>query len=360
MACIDCHDPLHGYIDSRIPDNVSLAAPTVAPGQWTARNSMTLLDVSLKQMLGKGQPVFTWLGKYTKAGDVLELAITKPMASTPDYVEMVVQSDGNYLMLYNSAFAGSPNRIFDNLKIAFDAYLATKPFVTTRTDFDRWLLGETNSLSDSAKRGFGVFVGKGTCIECHNGPLLSDLAFHNTGVPQTGPPVPDLTMETGRAAVTKDPADTGKFLTGTLRDISATGPYMHDGAFATLRDVIDFYRGGGFATGYGGTRDPRITPLDLTDQDALDLETFLRALSDMDCDDSGNPACIGSGSGMGSAGGGSGGGPPADAGPPACTPPTMMCGSGCVDVQVDMMNCGTCGHACAYPMPNCVMGVCGP
>src|SRR5262249_20698146 len=131
-------------------------------------------------------------------------------------------------------------------------------------------------ISDAAKRGFAVFVGRGMCSECHSGPLFSDLEDHDTGVDQSGPGVPPIDL--GRGAITnKD--DNGKFLTGPLRQIASTGPYMHDGWLGSLGDVIQFYRQGGVTGSYSGTRDARIVPADMTDDDAADLEVFLGTLT---------------------------------------------------------------------------------
>src|SRR5205085_10095276 len=114
--------------------------------------------------------------------------------------------------------------------------------------------------------------GKGICIECHSGPLLSDLRCHATGVPQHGANV--QASDNGCGDVT-GPADNGKFLTGQLREIAGTGPYMHDGSLATLADVIDFYRRGG---GANPNLDPVLAPLGLSQEEVRDLVAFLEAL----------------------------------------------------------------------------------
>jgi cytochrome c peroxidase len=345
VACVSCHDPSAAYIDSRASNAVSQGA--TGP---TKRNSMTLLNDGYKDVLASGHDAFTWSGgsklpgdtrvtEFKTAGSVLELAVRKPMASSIGQVAQLVRLNGNYWMLYNVAFGHDPNfdpdaAVFQNLEKAFDAYLGT--FATKSTPFDQYLAGNVDAISDSARRGFAVFVGRGTCIECHSGPLFSDLDFHDTGVPGT-----DL----GRGDVTTHDDD-GKFLTGTLREIANTGPYMHNGSIATLADVIAFYRQGGVPGGYVGTRDPRIQPLDLSDQDAHDLEAFLRTLS--------QDAPVG----------GSNSGTHRDAAsapmPDAwqCPMPGAVCGSNCVDTNVDPMNCGQCGSACPTGYV-CNLGHCG-
>jgi cytochrome c peroxidase len=345
VACVTCHDPNVAYIDSRASNAVSQGA--MGP---TKRNSMTLLNVGYKDVLASGRDAFTWSGgsklpgdtrvtSFKTAGSVLELAVRKPMAGSIAQVALVVRTNGNYWMLYNAAFGHDPNydtdgAVFGNLEKAFDAYLGT--LVTKPTPFDQYLAGKVDAISDSARSGFAIFVGRGTCIECHVGPLFSDLDFHDTGVPGT-----DL----GRGDVTSHDND-GEFLTGTLREIASTGPYMHNGSIATLADVIAFYRQGGAASGYVGTRDPRIQPLDLSDDDARDLEAFLRTLS--------QDAPVGAG--------GSGSGtyhdaasaPMPDAWP---CPVGMLCENVCVDTNLDPMNCGECGHVCPTGSV-CTLGTC--
>ena len=133
--------------------------------------------------------------------------------------------------------------------------------------------GDKNALTAAQKRGLALFRGKARCAICHNGILLSDMAYHNLGVPQTGP----MRVDVGRYAVTHDPMDKGKFRTPTLRNVALTAPYMHDGAFRTLKDVVDFYDRGGGKSPF--TKDSLIMPLHLSAQDKKDLVEFLKSLS---------------------------------------------------------------------------------
>jgi cytochrome c peroxidase len=354
VACATCHDVKNALIDSRTPDNVSQGSVG-----WTKRNSMTLLNLGYKDKLAAGRDAFSWAGgaklpgddhvtHFTTAGSVFELALRKPMSSSAAHVGLAVRTSGPYYMDYRAAAFGDPGYQTDavvllNIEKAFDAYLAT--FVTKPTPFDQYLAGNADAISASAKRGFAVFIGRGTCVECHSGAMFSDYDFHDTGVPQQGARVPDVDL--GRGDVTGH-QDDGKFVTPSLREIAKTGPYMHDGAMQTLADVIAFYRQGGVGNGFSGTRDPRIQPLDLTDQDAQDLEAFLRTLS--------QDAPVG--------GGGSGmhqdaGVPPVPDAWPSCAPGFDPCGIPpmCVPTQVDPMNCGVCGHMCMASQI-CAMGYC--
>ena len=363
VSCETCHDAPRAWIDVRVPANIS-ASSASATG-WTKRNAMTLLNLGYKP---RGQHVFTWSGEYTTAGQVLDLAVVKAMGSNVANVAAVVRNSSAYSAAYTTAFEGPPPAddamLFLQLEQAFDGYLSE--FATGASPFDHYLDGEPTALSDSQKRGFAVFVGRGGCSECHSGPLLSDLQLHNTGVPQAstqaGPPVP--TRDPGRADITTAPADNGKFLTGSLREIASTGPYMHDGRYDSLVEVIGFYRGGGGGGDFPENHDPRVQPLEISDDEAQDLEAFLGALSECDattCPDHHAPHDAGVVADAP--------GPVADApspwsdgalpDAPSCLPPLQTCGTPpmCRAVQTDSNNCGTCGHVCfSYQM--CLAGTC--
>lgn len=352
VSCVTCHDPTKWFIDSRTPNNVSLGAST-----WTSRNAMSVVDIAYKPL---GEHVFAWGGKFTSPEEVItQLAFPKAMSTTPEKIAEVVTREVVYASEYQMLFgvAGAPDDVTGHVAQVLDVYM--RRLVSKSSPFDRWLAGDATAMSDSAQRGFQVFVGKGTCIECHDGPLLSDLKPHVTGVEQTGDHVPAM-----------DPGN-GSFITAPLRGIAKTGPYMHDGELQRLTDVVEFYRRGGDTAGYAGTKDPRIVPLDLTDDDVRDLVAFLESLTGndipeelqmdirpgpmscgntqidpMNCGSCGhmcqaNEACEGGMCVSGS----------------TCPMPGLSpCGSMCVDLANDPMNCGACGHTCAT---YCMGGVCG-
>jgi cytochrome c peroxidase len=117
-----------------------------------------------------------------------------------------------------------------------------------------------------------LFKGKARCILCHNGANFTDNQFHNLGVPQVGPRKEDL----GRYDVTRIERDKGAFKTPTLRSITETAPYMHDGVFKTLDEVVAFLDQGG---GQNQNLSPFIKPLGLSAQEKADLIAFLKALA---------------------------------------------------------------------------------
>jgi cytochrome c peroxidase len=179
---------------------------------------------------------------------------------------------------------------------AFQRTLVSDP---AKVPFDRYAKGDRNALSPPALRGLALFTGKAGCIQCHNGPLASDQDFHNLGLPEhplfETMPLAQIThryeqyikgvsesryrradRDLGLYYVTKRPEDIGKFRTPSLRELKYTAPYMHNGLFLTLGEVIDFYdAGGGPAPG----KSPLVKPLGLTRQEKDDLRAFLESLS---------------------------------------------------------------------------------
>ena len=157
------------------------------------------------------------------------------------------------------------------------------------------------AISDAAKRGVDLFKGKANCAECHNGPMLSDEKYYNLGVPN--PPEWD---ESGTHQVTfrfeqysigapedvyretkndlglyyqgKQDRDKGKFRTATLRYVKYSAPFMHNGAFFTLEEVVDFYNQVGGETPFGN-KTQILKPLNLTDEEKADLIEFLETMS---------------------------------------------------------------------------------
>ena len=130
--------------------------------------------------------------------------------------------------------------------------------------------GDEKALPEEAKRGLELFRGKARCVRCHSNFNFSDEKFHNIGIGWD-----TNTVDLGRYMVTKNPEDVGAFKTPTLREISRTAPYMHDGRFKTLADVVEFYNGGGIKN---PNLDNTIIPLELTEQEKGDLVEFLRSL----------------------------------------------------------------------------------
>lgn len=136
-------------------------------------------------------------------------------------------------------------------------------------------------LTDQELAGLHLFRTKAGCAACHNGPLLSDGQFHNLGISFYGRSREDL----GRYEVTRDPADVGRFRTPSLLGVSRSAPYMHNGLFPTLENVVALYNGGGgrdrarrMGEAPAPIPDPLVSKLDLTRDEQAALAAFLRTL----------------------------------------------------------------------------------
>lgn len=284
LACVDCHATDHMFIDTRSrPGQISIGA------SYTAHNALSLVNSTYKATVATracAQPdagpdcskVFSWNGQYADNAGVLQLALTRAMGQSPSTyrgaVASLVEPHAVHAAEYDSVFANVD--YYNNVSAAFDAY---ERRLVTSSRFDDYIAGDPSALADDEKRGLEVFIGKGMCVDCHRPPLFSDLQFHDTGV--IAGHAEANTDNDGLAATSGphagDPDYRGQFLTPPLRNVRQTAPYMHAGQLATLREVIQFYRDA--STGDGvGTPDPRIQPLDLTDDEASDLEAFLDAL----------------------------------------------------------------------------------
>jgi cytochrome c peroxidase len=185
---------------------------------------------------------------------------------------------------------------------AIEAFLRT--LVSRDAPFDRFVAGDPGALQPIEQAGLRLFVGKARCITCHNGPLLSDDNFHNVGVPVLDPAaavddgrfkdIPALLASPFSSAtqwsddpnsgrllgLTNPPPEEtrGQFRTASLRGVADSAPYMHNGAFSDLRQVIENYNWGGSEPA-SGVRDRQLVPLHLTDQEIDELEAFLHTLT---------------------------------------------------------------------------------
>jgi cytochrome c peroxidase len=136
--------------------------------------------------------------------------------------------------------------------------------------YDRFLNGDKHALSAGALHGLDIFERSGECSECHSGYNFTDEKFASLGIGPDGHP-PDL----GLAEITGKRRDDGKFRVPTLREVVRTGPYMHDGRFRTLDEVLEFYRKGGQP---GPRLDSRIAPFFLDAPAKANLVEFLESL----------------------------------------------------------------------------------
>lgn len=170
-----------------------------------------------------------------------------------------------YRTQFQAVFGGEPTP--ERIIQAISSYERT--IVCDDTPFDRWLAGNQDAMNEQQKRGFATF-GKAGCIACHTPPLFTDRQFHNTGIGMDKPE-PDV----GRFKVSQQERDRGAFKTPSLRDITKSAPYFHDGSVATLEEAVKFMASGGHAN---PQLDPLLRETKLSEADVKDLVAFLGAL----------------------------------------------------------------------------------
>jgi cytochrome c peroxidase len=199
---------------------------------------------------------------------LLPLLNPHEMDMTAAEVERRLTNDTMYVRLFQGAFGSGPITI-RRVALALATYQRT--LVSDRAPYDRWAAGDSTALSESARRGAALFLGeKGGCVRCHIPPLFTDGKFHDIGLDS-------LPADSGRARVTKNELDFGKFKTPTLRNILHTGPYMHDGRLVSLEHVVMHYNTGIKAS---GRVDGGLKLLGLEEDEIFDLVAFLESLTD--------------------------------------------------------------------------------
>jgi cytochrome c peroxidase len=275
VSCATCHEPSQAFTDGR-------RLPLGAGGSPGSRNAPTLVN----RVYGR---TFFWDGR----ADTLDRQAMGPllnpteMGGSVGHIAGIVRSDPVYRDRFAAFFDGEPG--FQDVVRAIAAYVRT--IRSGSSSYDRFNAGDRTALSAEERRGYDVFFGRGECYRCHRGPTLTDERFHNTGVawqPAAADPSSaeanaataagseSRLSDVGRFLVTGRDADRGAFKTPTLREVARTAPYMHDGSFATLEEVVDFYAAGGRPNPW---LDADIRPLGIDAADRRALVAFLRTLS---------------------------------------------------------------------------------
>lgn len=256
VSCAFCHNPGTGFADSR---QTSIGVG----GGIGGRQSPTVFNTAFN-------PFQFWDGRAHSLEEQAIGPIHNPveMAETHENVVPKLAKIKGYQQQFRAVFGTDVN--LQGIAEAIAAYERT--VLSTNSAFDKYVLGDDKAMDEGSIRGMALFKGKARCILCHNGPNFTDNQFHNLGVPQVGP----LKVDLGRYAVTRSEKDKGAFKTPTLRSITETSPYMHDGAFKTLEEVVEFLDQGG---GNNPNLSPLVKPLNLTAEEKTDLVAFLKALT---------------------------------------------------------------------------------
>ncbi|MGA9210826.1 MAG: cytochrome c peroxidase, partial [Terriglobales bacterium] len=256
VSCASCHEPGHAFAGS-------MAFSKGANGKLDERHTPTLIN----RAWGKSQ---LWDGRIPTLESQVLAAVIKPneMNTTAERVVQTLVGIQGYAPLFTAAFGDSTIN-FDRVEKAIATFERT--ILSGNSAYDRYLAGDKSALTKRQKAGLDFFNRKGECAECHSGPNLTNEKFANLGIGM------DRTQpDPGREAVTNKHGDFGKFKTPTLRDVARRGPYMHDGRFQTLAEVLDFYSKGGIPN---PQLDTRLIRFYMDEQTKQDLLGFLDSLN---------------------------------------------------------------------------------
>ncbi len=280
-SCASCHMPAKAWGDGE-------ALSRAYPGSEYFRNAPTLLNVGHRRRL-------MWDGRLdgSDLGTAVRDMVTEAHFMNADarLVQERIKQLAPLMVLWEQAQGVGTDPYGPKLFEAVAEFIRT--LQSCNVPIDRYLRGDRQAISSEAMAGLALFSGKAGCLRCHQGAMLSDAALHHTGVPENPevwrnplraisalrhyatmgmPNYMNARSDVGAYAVSKVPADRGRFLTPSLREIGRTAPYMHNGVFATLAEVVDFYdRGGGPGS--------ELRPLHLSRAERAQLLAFLETLS---------------------------------------------------------------------------------
>ena len=292
ISCASCHDQAQGWAWA---EDFSRGYPGTV--HW--RNSQTIINSQFMQKQ-------FWAGSAASGEKQAKSAATGTVAGNgeSDLMEARLALIPEYKKRFNDVFG-------DQWPLIGNAWKAIATFERTliadNTPLDAYLRGDKSALSAAQLRGKKLFEGKANCLECHNGALATDERFYNIGVPtaarwdddgmaqitfryeqyakgSTEEMYRNIKDDAGFYYRSKNKWDKGKFRTPPLRYIAYTTPYMHNGAFYTLEEVVDFYNRGGVdeegnSTSFPENKSALIKPLGLSDEEKEDLLAFLEAFS---------------------------------------------------------------------------------
>lgn len=289
LSCATCHVPKEGW-------GLSSAISRGYPGTSHWKNSQTVVNTA-------------YLGKLFWQGDSLALEAQGEAANTglsgnakTDLSEERLRQVPEYVKRFKEVFG-------TEWPILKDAWRAVAAFQRALNDentpFDRYMRGDKSALTPKQVKGLELFQGKAGCIQCHNGPMLTDEKYYNTGLPQQEEFLKDPVLQfsarwqhyqrgvaeeiyrksktdLGLYFVTKVKDHMAAFRTAPLRHLVYTAPYMHNGVFDTLEDVVEFYNEGGgddpIQRDFGfSTKTKRLKPLKLTKEEKEALVAFLES-----------------------------------------------------------------------------------
>lgn len=277
-ACASCHNPSKGFTDGQ-PKSIGFEH-----AQGANRNAPTLLNVAYQKaffydgrLLDLEQQITEVLGNKNEMNSSGKAVIEKLKEST------------EYRTLFKKAFHGTRDTAITSAAVAKAIAAYERTLVSLNSRFDKYLRGDKKQMSKEEIKGYNLFAGKALCGSCHffplfNGtvpPMYSDNDFEIIGVPQQQNGK-IIDPDTGRQHTTKSAVHRFAFKTPGIRNVELTAPYMHNGAFAKLDDVLEFYNNGG-GIGNGIALDNQTLPSDslkLSKTELENIKAFMLTLTD--------------------------------------------------------------------------------
>jgi cytochrome c peroxidase len=325
LACVSCHDPAQGLADGKQVfeglgrgDRHSPSLWNVAYQRWFFWDGRadSLWAQAVQPLESEIEMGFDRVAlARLVAGDATLRAEYEPLfgalpetASWPEHAKPMPAAENDprhrQWLSMSAEARDAASRVAANVGKALEAY--ERKLLRRDAPFDRFVAGDASALSAAAQRGWKLFSGKANCRRCHGGPNFSDGEFHNIGIPPLGGGLPrDPARYAGIERLKRDPFNAlgeysddrsgaaalqletlvhnpqafGEFRTPSLRNVALSPPYMHQGQFATLADVLHFYSTLEGVTQVGHHQEQTLVALELTAQESADLVAFLENLT---------------------------------------------------------------------------------
>lgn len=225
ISCSSCHVPDMNWVDGR-------KTSVGHDHSYHTRNTLGLENIWANKS-------YFWDGRANTIAEQSRQSISSPieMNQDPEKLPGKIKGIKGYQILFNEAY-GKKGISTENILNAISTYVQT--IHSRRTNFDLFLEGQKDKLTDEQVVGLHLFRTKARCINCHNGNNFTDNNFHNLGLTLYGRKTQDL----GRYNITKNPEDVGKFKTPSLRSVARTRPYTHGGIFDNLEALLNLYNMG--------------------------------------------------------------------------------------------------------------------
>jgi len=260
ISCATCHKPEFGFADT--------SAVSVGVGSRKGkRNTPSVMNMASREIF-----FFDGRAKTLEEQAVFPIQDHNEMDIMIEKAILRVQENKKYITLFQQLYNETPNRT--NI---LNAIAEFERSLESSSPFDKWMAGNENAISASAKRAHKLFIDpKNKCFECHFSPDFTGDEFRNIGLFDG-----KEWNDSGRYTITKNPEDIGKFKVPGLRNVAVTSPYMHNGKIKALKEAIRYYNNIYLTVSHPINEDSLVRkPLNLSEQDIEDIEQFLISLTD--------------------------------------------------------------------------------